>query len=293
MNIGFVGLGDMGSAIVPRLVAAGHVVTAWNRSRQKAEPLFKLGMKWGENPRDLARKSEVVFSIVTNADAVRSVALGEYGIISGLRPDAVYLDMSTIDPDASKKIAAEFAKAGLIMLDAPLSGTTLTLAQGNASVMVGGDKAAFEKVRPVLLAIGPKVTYIGPSGSAVHLKVALNMALVIEVIGFCEAVALAEQGGVAREVAVDAMLKSVIASPVLNYRAPLILKETAYRAVYGNVNLQQKDMLLALDIARNLGSPVPLAAAANELLNAARGLGLEQRDFVTVFEVYRRLGGNS
>ena len=282
----------MGSAIVPRLIAAGHVVTAWNRSRQKAEPLFKLGMKWGENPRDLARKSDVVFSIVTNAEAVRSVALGEYGIISGLRPGAVYLDMSTIDPDASKKIAAEFAKARLVMLDAPLSGTTLTLAQGNASVMVGGDQAAFEKVRPVLLAIGPKVTYIGPSGSAVHLKVALNMALVIEVIGFCEAVALAEQGGVAREVAVDAMLKSVIASPVLNYRAPLILKETAYRAVYGNVNLQQKDMLLALDIARNLGSPVPLAAAANELLNAARGLGLEQRDFVTVFEVYRRLGGN-
>jgi 3-hydroxyisobutyrate dehydrogenase-like beta-hydroxyacid dehydrogenase len=178
------------------------------------------------------------------------------------------------------------------MLDAPLSGTTLTLAEGKASVMVGGDKNAFDKVRPALLAIGPKVTYIGPSGSAVHLKVALNMALVIEVIGFCEAVALAEQGGVAREVAVDAMLKSVIASPVLGYRAPLILKETAYSAVYGNVNLQQKDMLLALDIARKLGSPVPLGAAANELLNAARGLGLEQRDFVTVFEVYRRLGGN-
>lgn len=293
MNIGFIGLGDMGSAIVPRLLAAGHAVVGWNRSREKAEPLVKLGMKWAETPREAARQSEVVFSIVTNAEAVRAVAVGENGIISGLRADAVYLDMSTIDPAASKNVAAEFAKAGRIMLDAPLSGTTLTLAQGNAAVMVGGDKDAYEKVRPVLLAIGPKVTYIGPSGSAVHLKVALNMALVIEVIGFCEAVALAEQGGVPREVAVEAMLKSVIASPVLNYRAPLILKETAYNAVYGNVNLQQKDMLLALDIARKLGSPVPLGAAANELLNAARGLGLEQRDFVTVFEVYRRLGGNS
>jgi 3-hydroxyisobutyrate dehydrogenase-like beta-hydroxyacid dehydrogenase len=292
VNIGFIGLGDMGSAIVPRLIAAGHSVTGWNRSRAKAEPLFRLGMKWAENPREAARQSDLVFSIVTNADAVRSVALGENGIISGLRKDAVYLDMSTIAPEASKQIAQEFARAALVMLDAPLSGTTLTLAEGKASVMVGGDKNAFDKVRPALLAIGPKVTYIGPSGSAVHLKVALNMALVIEVIGFCEAVALAEQGGVAREVAVDAMLKSVIASPVLSYRAPLILKETAYSAVYGNVNLQQKDMLLALDIARKLGSPVPLGAAANELLNAARGLGLEQRDFVTVFEVYRRLGGN-
>lgn len=292
MKIGFIGLGDMGSAIVPRLLAAGHAVTGWNRTRGKAESLFKLGMEWADSPRELARESDVVFSIVTNAEAVKSVALGEYGIISGLRQDAAYLDMSTIDPEASKKIAAEFAKKDLVMLDAPLSGTTLTVAQGNASVMVGGDKAAFEKVRPVLLAIGPKVTYTGQSGSAVHLKVALNMALVIEVIGFCEAVALAEQGGVTREVAVDAMLKSVIASPVLNYRAPLILKETAYKAVYGNVDLQQKDMLLALDIARKLGSPVPLGAAANELLNAARGLGLEQRDFVTVFEVYRRMGGN-
>jgi 3-hydroxyisobutyrate dehydrogenase-like beta-hydroxyacid dehydrogenase len=292
VNIGFIGLGDMGSAIVPRLIAAGHSVTGWNRSRARAEPLFRLGMKWAENPREAARQSDLVFSMVTNADAVRSVALGENGIISGLRKDAVYLDMSTIAPEASKQIAQEFARAALVMLDAPLSGTTLTLAEGKASVMVGGDKNAFDKVRPALLAIGPKVTYIGPSGSAVHLKVALNMALVIEVIGFCEAVALAEQGGVAREVAVDAMLKSVIASPVLSYRAPLILKETAYSAVYGNVNLQQKDMLLALDIARKLGSPVPLGAAANELLNAARGLGLEQRDFVTVFEVYRRLGGN-
>ena len=292
MKIGFIGLGDMGRAIVPRLLTAGHAVTGWNRSRVKAEPLLKLGMEWGDSPREVACGAEAVFSIVTNAEAVKSIALGEHGIISGLSKSAVYIDMSTINPTASRAIAAEFTSAGLTMLDAPLSGTTYTLGQGKASVMVGGDKEAFEKVQPLLREIGPKVTYIGPSGSAVHLKVALNMALVIEVIGFCEAVALAEQGGVRREVAVDAMLKSVIASPVLEYRAPLILKETAYKAVYGNVDLQQKDMLLALDIARKLGTPVPLGAAANELLNAARGMGFSERDFVTVFEVYRRLGGN-
>ena len=291
MKIGFVGLGDMGQAIVPRLLAAGHTVTGWNRTREKAARMFKLGMLWANTPREVAFESEIVFSIVTDSAAVRSLALGENGIIAGLRKDAMYLDMSTIDPDASRAVAAEFAKSGLTMMDAPISGTTLTLSKGNASLMVGGEKAAFERVQPVLLAIGPKVTYIGTQGLAVQLKVALNMTLVIEVIGFCEGVALAEKGGVPREVAVEAFLKSVVASPVLNYRAPLILEGHISDATYGNVDLQQKDMLLALDLGRKMGLPVPLGAAANEMLSACRGLGLEHHDFVTVYEVYRRLGG--
>lgn len=293
MQLGFAGLGDMGQAIVPRLIAAGHTVTGWNRTREKAEPLFKLGMRWADSPRELAAQSDIVFSIVTDSEAVKALALGENGIISGLRKDAVYLDMSTIDPEASRAIGAEFAKAGLTMMDAPLSGTTLTLGQGKASVMVGGDEAAFKRVQPVLLAIGPKVTYIGKQGLAVLLKVALNLTLVIEVIGFCEGVALAEKGGVAREVAVDAMLKSVVASPVLTYRAPLILEGHISDATYGSVNLQQKDVLLALGLGRQTGMPVPLGAAANEMLNACRGLGLEHNDFITVYEVYRKLGGMS
>jgi len=293
MNVGFVGLGAMGLRIVPRLIAAGHTVTGWNRSKAKAEPLLKLGMRWADTPREVAHESEVVFSIVTDAAAVRAVALGAEGIIAGLKKDGVYLDMSTIDPATSRAVAADFAKSGLTMLDAPISGTTVTIEQGNASLMVAGDKAAFERVQPVLLAIGPKVTYIGSNGLAVQLKIAINLALVVEVIGFCEAVALAEKGGVARDVAVDAMLKSVIASPVLAYRAPLILEGSMYGVVFGDVNLQQKDMLLALDNARKLGTPVPLGAAANEMLNACRGLGIDYRDFVTVYEVYRRLGGMS
>jgi len=283
----------MGRAIVPRLLAAGHAVMGWNRSKRKAESLCKQGMRWAETPREAAREAEVVFSIVTDGEAVKSVALGENGIIAGLRKDAVYLDMSTIAPETSREVAGEFARAGLTMLDAPVSGTTRTLVEGNASLMVGGDQAAFERVQPVLLAIGPKVTYIGAQGQAVQIKVALNMALVIQVIGFCEAVALAEKGGVPREVAVNAMLKSVIASPVIAYRAPLILEGRISDATYGNVGLQQKDMLLALDLGRKQGVPVPLGAAANEMLNACRGLGLEEHDFVIVYEVYRRLGGMS
>ncbi len=293
MKIGFLGLGEMGRAIVPRLIAAGHSVAGWNRTKEKAAALLRAGMVWADTPREAARQCEVVFSIVTDSAAVRALALGEDGVITGLGKGAAYLDMSTIDPDSSRAIAAEFAKAGLAMLDAPISGTTLTVTQGQASLMVAGDKAAFERVRPVLLAIGPKVTYIGAQGLAVQLKVALNMTLVIEVIGFCEGVALAEKGGVPREVAVDAFLKSVVASPVLNYRAPLILEGRISDATYGNVNLQQKDMLLALDGGRKMGVPVPLGAAANEMLNACRGLGLAHHDFVAVYEVYRRLGGMS
>ena len=293
MNVGFIGLGDMGQAIVPRLLEAGHRVTGWNRTKEKAEPLLKRGMLWADSPRQLASDSDVVFSIVTDSAAVKALALGENGIISGLRKDGVYLDMSTIDPEASRAVGAEFSKAGLAMMDAPISGTTLTIGQGKASVMVGGDRATFDRVQPVLLAIGPKVTYVGAQGLAVQLKVALNMTLVIEVIGFCEGVALAEKGGVPREVAVDAMLKSVVASPVISYRAPLILEGHISDATYGDVNLQQKDMLLALTLGRRMGVPVPLGAAANEMLNACRGLGLDHHDFVTVYEVYRRLGGMS
>jgi 3-hydroxyisobutyrate dehydrogenase-like beta-hydroxyacid dehydrogenase len=293
MNIGFVGLGAMGAGIVPRLIAAGHTVTGFNRSKDKAAPLLKSGMRWADSPRELAAASEVVFSIVTDAAAVRAVALGEDGVIAGLKPGSVYVDMSTIAPDSSRAVSAEFAKKGLAMLDAPISGSPVTLTQGNAALMVAGDKAAFEKVEPVLRAIGPKVTYIGTSGLAVQMKIAVNLLLMVEVIAFGEAVALAEKGGVKREVAVDAVLKSVAASPVLGYRGPFILEGKMPAVPLADVTLQQKDMLLALELGRKLGSPVPLAAAANEMMNACRGLGIDHRDFVTAHEVYRRLGGQS
>jgi 3-hydroxyisobutyrate dehydrogenase-like beta-hydroxyacid dehydrogenase len=283
MNIGFVGLGAMGAGIVPRLMAAGHAVTGWNRSKQKAEPLIAAGMRLAPTPRAVAAASDVVFSIVTDAAAVRAVALGGDGVIAGVKKGGIYADMSTIAPDASRAICAEFAKQGVAMLDAPISGSPVTLAQGTAAVMVGGDKAA----------IGPKVTYIGASGLAVQMKIAVNLLLMVEVIAFGEAVALAEKGGVAREIAVDAILKSVAASPVLAYRGPFILDGKMPAVPLADVTLQQKDMLLALELGRKLGSPVPLAAAANEMMNACRGLGLDHRDFVTAHEVYRRLGGET
>jgi 3-hydroxyisobutyrate dehydrogenase-like beta-hydroxyacid dehydrogenase len=291
VNLGFVGLGAMGALIVPRLLAAGHTVTGWNRSRAKAEPLIAAGMRFAATPRAVAQGAEIVFSIVTDSIAVRAVALGPDGIVAGLRKGCVYIDMSTIEPDESRAIAAEFANTGSVMLDGPLSGSPVTVNAGQASIMIGGDEMAFERVKPVLLAIGPKVTRIGGNGLACQMKIAINLLLMVEVICFGEAVALAEKGGVSREVALDAILKSVAASPVLGYRGPFILDGKMPEVPLADVTLQQKDMLLALNLGRTLGSPVPLAAAANEIMNACRGLGIDANDFVVAHQVYRRLGG--
>ena len=293
MKIGFVGLGAMGQLIVPRLLAAGHEVIGWNRSRDKAGRLIGAGMTWADTARQAAEQSELVFSIVTDGEAVKEVALGPDGIISGLRKGSIYIDMSTIDPDLSRAVAAEFGTSSCFMLDGPISGSQVTVSAGQASIMIGGDKYAFERAKPVLLAIGPKVSYIGGNGLACQMKIAVNLLLMVEVICFGEAVALAEKGGVAREVAVDAILKSVAASPVLGYRGPFILEGKMPKVPLADVTLQQKDMLLALGLGRKLGSPVPLAAAANEMMNACRGLGIDHNDFVTAYEVYRLLGGQS
>ena len=268
-------------------------MTGWNRTKSKATPLVDRGMAWADTPCQVAETAEVVFSVVTDGAAVRSVALGDDGIISGLSPDSVYLDMSTIDPDVSRDVGAQFSKSGLTMLDAPISGSPITVEQGTASTMVGGDREAFERVEPVLHDIGSKVSYIGERGSAVQMKVAINLTLIVEMVVFCESVALAEKGGVDREVAVDAMLKSVVASPVMGYRGPFILEGNMPDKPLADVTLQQKDMILALEIARRQGSPAPLAAVANEMLNACRGRGLDHRDFVTVFDVYHLLAGMS
>jgi 3-hydroxyisobutyrate dehydrogenase-like beta-hydroxyacid dehydrogenase len=291
VNIGFIGLGAMGGLIVPRLTSAGYKVTGWNRSRGKAAPLIAQGMVWSDTPRQVAEASEIVFSIVTDSTAVKAVALGPDGVISGLKRGGIYIDMSTIEPEASRAVAAEFTKAGAVMLDGPLSGSPVTVKAGQASIMVGGDQAVFERARPVLLAIGPKVTRIGGNGLACQMKIAINLLLMVEVICFGEAVALAEKGGIERAVALDAILKSVAASPVLGYRGPFILEGKMPEVPLADVTLQQKDMVLALNLGRKLGSPLPLAAAANEIMNACRGLGIDGNDFVVAHRVYRLLGG--
>ena len=289
MQLGFIGLGEMAEGIVPRLLAAGHAVKGWNRTPGRGRALLDAGMTMGTSPAEVASRCDAVFSCVTNSAAVEAVALGEDGILDGLAEDGVYMDMSTISPIVSRAVSQAFAERNRVMLDTPISGSPVTLAQGKASIMVGGSKAGFDRVQSVLRAIGPSVTYIGGSGLAVQTKIGINLVLIVEMVAFCEGVALAEKGGVPREVAVDAVLKSVVSSPVMGYRGPFILDMPD--KPLANVTLQQKDAVLALDLAREMGMPTPLLAAANELLNACRGMGIDHRDFVTVYDVYCTLGG--
>ncbi len=288
-RVGFAGLGAMGAGIAQRLLGAGHDVVGWNRTKEKAEPLIEAGMGWADTPRELAASADVLFTMLTNTTALEAVAAGPDGVLAGLRDGAVWADISTIAPDASVALAERVHETGAWFLDCPVSGSPATLAAGQMSVMVGGDRAAFERVEDVLHAIGPKVTYIGPNGQAILTKVAINLALVVSVTAFAEGLALVEKAGVDRAAVVDAVLKSVIASPVIGYRAPLLVDDTD---VFADVELQQKDLVLAQELARRLGMAVPTCAATTEMLNAARSSPLAGRDFlVSVHDAYRRMGG--
>ncbi len=290
-KIGFIGLGDMGQVIVPRLLEAGHMVSGWNRSPGKSKNLEKAGMKLASSPAEAAKDADIVLSIVTDGNAVKDVSLGENGIITALKKESVYLDMSTISPEVSRFVAQKFDKVGLQMMDAPLSGSPVTVVQGSASIMVAGKKECYEKVYDTLLAIGPKVSYIGSNGLAVQTKLSINLLLMVEVIAFGEAVAMAEKGGVDRQVVVDAILNSVASSPVLSYRGPFILDGKMPEKPLADVALQQKDMTLVLEQSRLLASPAPLASAANDMMNASRGMGLGHHDFVVAHRAYKKMNG--
>ena len=288
-RVGFAGLGAMGAGIATRLHDAGYHVVVWNRTKARADPLVEAGMGWAETPRELAASVDVLFTMLTNTAAIEATAGGPDGVLAGLRADAVWGDMSTIAPDASVALAERVRTAGAYFLECPVSGSPATLAAGQMSVMVGGERDAFERVEGLLHAIGPKVTYIGSNGQAILTKVAINLALVVSVTAFAEGVALVEKAGVAREAVVDAVLKSVIASPVIGYRAPLLVDDTD---VFADVELQQKDLVLAQELARRLGMAVPTCAATSEMLNAARSSERSDRDFVvSVYDAYRRMGG--
>jgi 3-hydroxyisobutyrate dehydrogenase-like beta-hydroxyacid dehydrogenase len=288
-RVGFAGLGAMGAGIAQRLLDAGYEVVGWNRTREKAQPLLDAGMGWADTPRELAASVDVLFTMLTNTAAIEATADGSDGVLAGLGEGTIWLDISTIAPDASVALAERVRATGAWFLDCPVSGSPATLAAGELSVMVGGDRGAFEHVAEVLGAIGPNVTYIGPNGHAILTKVAINLALVVSVTALAEGLALVEKAGVDRTAAVGAVLKSVIASPVVGYRAPLLLEDTD---VFADVELQQKDLVLAQDLARRLGMAVPTCAATSEMLNAARGSKQVDRDFiVSVYEAYRRVGG--
>ena len=290
-NLGFVGLGVMGSEMVNRLLAKGHSVTGYNRTCSKAEWLIKQGMKWADTPKAVVSASDFTFSMVTNSAALAAVMDGPDGMLAGLKPGKIFVDMSTVSPAFSREIAAKVRGKGGDMVDSPVSGSVITLQEGKLSVMVGGCKETFEKVKPLLLDIGSKVTHVGENGQALVMKIAVNLSLATHMLAFCEGVLLAEKSGIARETAVDVLTHSVAASPMVQYRGPFVLKMP--EEAWFNVNMMQKDMLLALELGRQLDVPMPTTAVANEFLTAARGMGLAEKDFAVVFEVLAQMSGVS
>ena len=290
-NLGFIGLGVMGSNMVNRLLDKGHAVAGYNRTRSKSQWLVDRGMKWGDSPRAVSSAADVTLVMVTNTEALKSVAEGPNGFLAGLGAGKVIIDMSTVSPAASRALASTVREKGADMVDSPVSGSVTTLQEGKLSVMVAGRRETFDRVKPLLLDIGPKVTYVGDNGLALSMKIAINLSLAVQMLAFSEGVLLAEKSGIARETAVDVLTHSVIGSPMVQYRGPFVLKMP--QEAWFNVNMMQKDMLLALEMGRQLNVPLPTTATVNEFLTAARGMGLADRDFAVVFEVLARMSGVS
>ena len=279
----------MGSRMARRLLAAGHTVTGYNRTREKAQPIIEAGMNWADSPRAVTELSDVVFSMIANNPALRAVTEGKDGILAGLSSGKIYVEMSTVSPAAIRELAQQVESKAAEMLDAPVSGSSITLDEGKLSFMVGGKKEIFDKVLPYLQAIGPKATYVGSHGLAASMKIATNLSLAVQMLAFSEGLLLAEKSGIARETAVEVLLNSVIASPMVKYRGPFVLKMPG-EAIF-DVNMMQKDLLLALEMGRQLDVPLPTTAITNEMLTTTRAMGLAEKDFAILFEALARMAG--
>jgi 3-hydroxyisobutyrate dehydrogenase-like beta-hydroxyacid dehydrogenase len=288
-NLGYVGLGVMGGRMADRLMAKGHTVTGNNRTKSKAQWLIDRGMKWGDTPRAVAENADVVFSMVTDSSALESIAYGADGIVAGLGSGKVLIDMSTVSPAASKALAEKVRAKGADMVDSPVSGSVITLEQGKLTMMVGGRAETFEKIKPLLLDIGPKATHVGDNGLAVSMKIATNLSLVVQMLAFSEAVLLAEKSGIPRKTAVEVLTNSVIASPMVQYRGPMVINPPD--EAWFDMRMMQKDVTLALEMGRRVGVPLPTTAVANEYLTAARAMGLTEKDFAAIFQVLAQMSG--
>ncbi|HEX3874266.1 MAG TPA: NAD(P)-dependent oxidoreductase [Solirubrobacteraceae bacterium] len=287
--IGFVGLGAMGGRVAGRLLAAGNTVYGTNRTRSRADSLVERGLIWRDSPCEVAEQADVVFSMVTDTAAVEAITGGPRGILAGLRPGSVYVDMSTIGPAASRELADRVRGHGGAMLDAPVSGSVPAAEAGSLAIMVGGDQAAFRRVDRLLRELGQTVTHVGANGQGLIMKLAVNISLAVQMIAFSEGVLLAERGGVDPRLAIEVLNSSAVGSPMLRTRGPLLLDRSD--EAWFDLKLMQKDVGLALEEGRRVHVPLPTTASAGDLLSTARTLGFGDQDIVAVFDVLARIAG--
>ncbi len=287
-TVGIVGIGEMGGTFVERLLDGGRIVVGWNRTRSKVDALVARGMRWAASPAEVARQSDVVLTMVTNGAALSAVSDGSDGLLAGIA-GKVLVEISTIAPDDVIALGARVESAGGRLVDASVLGSPLTVRQGKLVVMVAGDAQAIETARPVLEIIGPKVVVIGELGKAKIMKIALNLNLPAQILALSEGLLLAVRSGIDRGRALEVMLAGAMASPMLQYRAPFI-EEMPAKAWF-DVGMMQKDCDLALTLGRELGVPLFATAVSREMLSAARGQGLGERDFAIIYYALANAAG--
>ena len=288
-RIGFVGLGHMGGNMAARFLAAGYPVYGGARTQAHSQRLVHDGLQWCNTPREVAESAEIVFTSVPDDGVLEVVASGPDGILAGLAAGKLWIDMSTVSPRVSRALAQRVSELGAAMLDAPVSGSVPQVQAGTLTIMVGGGEQAYARAEPILRELGTP-TRIGDNGQGLVLKLAINISLAVQMLAFAEGVVLAERAGIDRQLAVEEMAQSPIGSPMLKARAALVLDLPD--EAWFDIGLMQKDLVLAIDTARQLGVPLPSAAVADELLTVARASGYERRDLAALFEVLEHLAGD-
>jgi 3-hydroxyisobutyrate dehydrogenase-like beta-hydroxyacid dehydrogenase len=286
-TIGFVGLGHMGGSMAARYLCAGYRVYGSARSRQHATGLVNAGLSWCDTPRELTAGVDVVFTSIPDDATLREVASGRDGILAALGPGKTWVDMSTVSPRVSRELARRARATGADMLDAPVSGSVPQVQSGSLTIMVGGNREAYERVEPVLRELGTP-TRIGDNGQGLVLKLAINISLAVQMLAFSEGLLLAERDGVDEALAAEVMTEAPIGSPMLKARAPLVLDLPP--EAWFDVGLMHKDIRLALQTATELGVRLPSARAADEVLTRAEELGFQKRDIAALFQVLARDG---
>ncbi|MCB1889304.1 MAG: NAD(P)-dependent oxidoreductase [Rhodocyclaceae bacterium] len=290
MNVGFVGLGLMGRPMALNLLKAGHAVSVWARRVDSVQPLVDAGATACASPAAVASRSEAVVTIVADAPDVEQIALGADGIADGAAPGLVMIDMSTIAPAAAKALSSRLAERGVTMLDAPVSGGEAGAIAGSLTIMVGGDEAAFGRVRPLFEAMGRSITYIGASGAGQVAKACNQVLTGVGIASVAEAMNFARHSGVD-----PAAVREVLTGGLANSR---ILENHAARMLARNFApgfkswMHLKDMRIVLDEAHRLNVALPSAAVAAQLYAAMGGAGLAEEDSVAVLKVFERMGGN-
>jgi 3-hydroxyisobutyrate dehydrogenase len=290
MRVAFIGLGNMGRPMAENILKAGHDLTVWNRTRAHMQPLLGGGARAAGSAREAAREADIVGLCVSTPDVVRSVVLGEDGVLRAARRGTLIVDFSTIDPATSRAMAAECQQSGVAYLDAPVSGGVSGAAAGTLTIVVGGDATAVERAQPLLQAVGKKVVHVGSSGAGSTIKLINQLLVGVNLAAVCEAFVLGQRAGVDPQTLYEVLAASAGDSAALRRAIPDFVLKRQFEPGFA-VQLLCKDLDLALGVGRETHTALPIAAIARQLYEEARALGLAEKDIAAaIVPLERRYG---